>query len=268
MQLTVVLLFGKEDDCRRNAMECMTVGGQKGYILAPGCDIPYATPPANLAVIGTLVRDAYEQDVARTLLTTRAEAEVDLDLSDYGTLDRVVVDVITLDSEACAPCQYMVEAVKNVVPMFEDLVIWREHKIKMPESVEFMTAMMVRNVPTICIDGEIVFVSRIPGRDELVRAIQERLNRKVRRYFRQFTAQVVVLGGDCEACDETKANMEQAIKELGIQVPVVYYSDPADIARYEVDSTPAVVTVQTAVKSVGKVPKVEVIKEWLKDLRL
>jgi hypothetical protein len=29
-----------------------------------------------------------------------------------------------------------------------------------------------------------------------------------------------------------------------------------------------VVTVQTAVKSVGKVPKVEVIKEWLKDLRL
>ncbi|MCX7004989.1 MAG: MTH895/ArsE family thioredoxin-like protein [bacterium] len=268
LQLTVVLLFGKKEDCLRNAIECIGVGGGQGYVLAPGCDIPYATPPANLEVIGQLVRDPYQQDIARTLLQTRVETHSDLDLSDYGTLDKVVVDVITLDSEACAPCQYMVEAVRNVAPLFEDLIIWREHKIKIPESVEFMAAMMVRNVPTICIDGEIVFVSRIPSRDELVRAIQERLNRKVRRYFKQYTGKVLVLGGGCAACDETKDNIAQAIKELGIAVPVECVTDAAEIARYEVDATPAVITVQTVVKSVGKVPAVDVIKEWLKDLRL
>jgi uroporphyrinogen decarboxylase len=268
LQLTVVLLFGKKEDCLRNAIDCMGVGGTQGYVLAPGCDIPYATPPANLEIIGQLVRDPYQQEVARALLQTRTETASTMDMSEYGTLDKVVVDVITLDSEACAPCQYMIEAVKSVAPLFEDLIIWREHKIKMPESVEFMTAMMVRNVPTICIDGEIVFVSRIPARDELVRAIQERLNRKVRRFFKQYTGKVLVLGGGCALCDETKANVDQAITELGIQVPVEVITDPAEIARYEVDTTPAVVTVQTTVKAAGKVPSIEVIKEWLKDLRL
>ena len=38
---------------------------------------------------------------------------------DYGKADKVIVDIITLDSESCAPCQYMVEAVKNVAPEFE-----------------------------------------------------------------------------------------------------------------------------------------------------
>ena len=48
LQLTVVLLMGKEDDARRNAIECMDIGGDTGFILAPGCDLPYAVPPTNL----------------------------------------------------------------------------------------------------------------------------------------------------------------------------------------------------------------------------
>jgi len=95
-----------------------------------------------------------------------------LDMSDYGKTDKVIVDIITLDSEACAPCQYMVEAVQNVAPHFEGIVEWREHKIKRHESVQFMTSLMVKNIPTICIDGVITFVSRIPPKEELVAAIQ------------------------------------------------------------------------------------------------
>ena len=268
MQLTVVLLFGTKDDCLRNAMDCMTVGGTQGFILAPGCDIPFATPPANIEAVAKLVHDPYEQDVARTLTTQGSNPEINLDMSDYGKLDKVVIDIITLDSEACAPCQYMVEAVKAVMPMFEDLVIWREHKIKRRDSVEFMTAMMVHNVPTICIDGDIVFVSRIPSRDEMVRAIQDRILRKLRRHLRQYSAKVILLGGGTPECDEAKANIEQAIRELGIQIAVEHHTDPAAIATYDVDATPAIITVQKSVKSTGKVPKVEVIKEWLKDLRL
>jgi uroporphyrinogen decarboxylase len=268
LQLTVVLLFGKKEDCMRNAVDCLTVGGTKGYLLAPGCDIPYATPPENIETVAALVHDPYQRDVARTLTRAAADPAVNLDMSDYGIMDKVVIDIITLDSEACAPCQYMVEAVKAVTPVFQDLVIWREHKIKRPDSVEFMTAMMVRNIPTICIDGEIVFVSRIPSRDEMVRAIQDRINRKLRRQLKQFSAKVIVLGSGCEACETTRKNVQQAIRELGIQLPIEYCSAPEDVARYEVDKTPAVITVQNVVKCTGRVPDVDIIKEWLKDLRL
>lgn len=267
LQLTVVLLFGTKEDCMRNALDCLTVGGTQGYVLSPGCDIPYATPPANLEAVMQIARDPYQRDVARTLAAAAAP-ESTLDMSDYGKLDRVVIDIITLDSEACAPCQYMVEAVKAVMPVFEDLVVWREHKIKMRDSVEFMAAMMVRNVPTICIDGEIVFVSRIPSRDELIRAIQARLNRKVRYQLKQFSARVLVLGDDDEAGRATLEHVRQAVKELGVLLPVEFSADPGLRAHYEVEHVPAVITIQNTVKSSGKVPKPEIIKEWLKELRL
>ncbi len=268
MQLTIVLLFGTTDDCMRNAMDCMTVGGNKGFILAPGCDIPYATPPENLEIVAQLVNDPYQQEIAKTIAIKQSDPEKNLDMSDYGKLDKVVIDVITLDSEACAPCQYMVESVKAVVPEFEDLVIWREHKIKEPDSVDFMTGMMVRNIPTICIDGEIVFVSRIPARDEMISAIQNQINKKLRRNLKRYSGEIILLGGGCDACEETKKNIDKAVKELGVQLPVNVVSDDEQIAAFGVESTPAIVTVQKSVKSSGIIPKVEVIKEWIKDLRL
>jgi len=268
MQLTVCLLFGTKEDCLRNGMDCMTVGGETGFILAPGCDLPYATPPENIMAITSLVKDQYQQDVAKTLMTQAHDLQVDLDMSDYGKLDKVVIDIITLDSEACAPCQYMVEAVKNVMPQFEDLVIWREHKVKMKDSVEFMTALLVRNIPTICIDGEIVFVSRIPSRDELIQVIHDRLLKKARGVLKRHMAKIIVVGEGNEESDQAKLNVELAVKELGIEMAVEYYTDPVDRERYQLDSLPAVITEQTVIKSTGKVPKPEIIKEWIKDLRL
>jgi uroporphyrinogen-III decarboxylase len=44
MKLTVVLLMGSPDDCQEHALETMELGKQKGFILAPGCDLPMATP--------------------------------------------------------------------------------------------------------------------------------------------------------------------------------------------------------------------------------
>jgi thiol-disulfide isomerase/thioredoxin len=99
-------------------------------------------------------------------------------MKDYGQADKVIVDIITLDSESCAPCQYMVEAVKKVAPQFEGVVEWREHAIKKMDAVTFMSSLMVKNIPTICIDGKIVFVSKIPPKGELIAAIQKTGKRK------------------------------------------------------------------------------------------
>ena len=186
----------------------------------------------------------------------------------YGQADRVIVDIITLDSEACAPCQYMVEAVKKVAPEFEGLVEWREHKIKYRESLVFMNSLMVRNVPTICIDGIITFVSRIPARDELVAAIQKRIYDKVRTRIQRRRALVLVLGDGGEQCQKLQANVETAIAELGAEVEVRMVTDELEILRHGVSprQTPVAVVAKYQVKSSRRVPETAIIKEWIKDV--
>lgn len=266
LQLTVVLLMGSEEDAQRDAIECMNIGGESGYILAPGCDLPYAVPPENLKVIADMVHDPYKQQVAQELLRQKKKIPAGMNLSDYGQSDKVIVDVITLDSEACAPCQYMVEAVKRVAPHFNDLVIWREHKIKERESIEFMMGLMVKNIPTICIDGHIKFVSSIPSQEELIAAIQERINEKFFMKLRQHQSKLIVVGSNTEQGEQTWRNVQQAVKELGSTVEIVRVSDDSEISKYGVANTPAIITVEEQVKSVGRVPSVEVIKEWLKQI--
>ena len=266
LQLTVVLLMGTEDDAKRNAIECIDIGGDTGFILAPGCDLPYAVPPKNLIAVSELVHDSYKRDVARELLEKKEEVMDRINLTDYGQAEKVIVDIITLDSEGCAPCQYMVEAVKSIVPQFNGLVIWREHKIKEKESVEFMMGLMVKNIPTICIDGKIKFVSTIPSRNELIKAIQDRVNEKFFLKLRQHKNQLLVLGAGDEKSENLWQNVLQAIKELGSTVEVMRLKDERQFQKYGVTSAPAVISVREQVKSTGRVPTVEVIKEWLKDL--
>jgi uroporphyrinogen decarboxylase len=197
---------------------------------------------------------------------SRATSDL-LDMSEYGSSDKVIVDIITLDSEACAPCQYMVEAVRKVAPEFEGIVEWREHKIKQRESLVFMSSLMVRNVPTICIDGEITFVSRIPARDELIVAIQKRINAKMRLMIQQRKASWYILGDGGEACVKIRANARRAITELGAQVEVVEVTDINRIHSHGIAKSmlPAVVMARYQVKSTREVPETAIIKEWIKD---
>jgi MtaA/CmuA family methyltransferase len=268
LQLTSVLLLGKPIDAQRNAIACLEIGGDRGFVLAPGCDLPYATPPENLEAVSLVVRDRYQREVAQA---TVAEQSMDdfLDMSQYGQADKVIVDIITLDSEACAPCQYMVDAVKQVAPEFEGIVVWREHKIKYRESLVFMTSLMVRNVPTICIDGAIRFVSRIPPRDQLIAAIQDRINEKFRMKIARRKASLYVLGDGGAECLELMQRCERAIAELGTDARVSMRTDPETIASYGVApvQTPAVVLARYVLKSTRQLPEIAIIKEWLKEVR-
>ena len=189
-----------------------------------------------------------------------------LDMSEYGQIDKVIVDIITLDSESCAPCQYMVEAVKKVAPQFEGIVKWKEHRIKDAESLTFMTSLMVRNIPTICIDGQITFMSRIPPRDELIAAIQKRINEKMKLRILQKQGTIYVFGSDCEGCESTKQNVQRAIQELGADVDIKFVEDEKEYERFGIIATPAVVVEKREVRTMGSVPTVDVIKEWIKDI--
>ncbi|MCA1747808.1 MAG: hypothetical protein LC655_08935, partial [Bacteroidales bacterium] len=152
IKLTVVLLMGTEEDSKRDALECMDIGGKRGFILAPGCDLAMATPPANLEAVTNLVRDEVMQSELRASEATVTEVDK-LDLSSHWEADKVVVDVVTLDSSSCAPCQYMVDAVARAAEGFGDNVVYKEHRIKEKEGVQMMASLGVMKIPTIVIDG-------------------------------------------------------------------------------------------------------------------
>jgi MtaA/CmuA family methyltransferase len=265
LQLTLVMLMGNPEDCQRNAVDCMDIAGDTGFILAPGCDLPMRTPVKNLEAVSQVVRDTYHQDVIRTLEHKPEKAQI-LNLGEYGKSDRVIVDIITLDSESCAPCQYMVEAVKEVAPHFEGLVEWREHSIKNLEGVTFMSSLFVKNIPTICIDGKITFVSQIPPRNELIRAIQNRINEKLKIRLRVKQGEILLLGKSSEEIAPLLEKTRQAIAELGVTIEVREETNPEVILSLGVMQTPALISVKYKIRSEAGQPGTDVIKEWIKEI--
>jgi MtaA/CmuA family methyltransferase len=173
LKLTSVLLLGNEQDSRKEAVTCLDLGRNNGFILAPGCDLPMATPPQNLLAVTEMVYDEYGRQVVREM--RHSSSLEPLDLNDHWVKEKVVIDVITLDSSSCAPCQYMMEAVKQAAADFGDQVTVNEHKIKEKDGIRMMMALGVQNVPTTCINGVVKFISQIPPKTEIVKAIEHAL---------------------------------------------------------------------------------------------
>jgi uroporphyrinogen decarboxylase len=160
----------------------------------------------------------------------------------------------------------MVEAVKKVAPHFEGVVEWREHAIKKMDAVTFMSSLMVKNIPTICIDGKIAFVSQIPPRGELIAAIQKRINEKLKLKIKSKRSEILILCDDNTSCKELNDKINRASTELGKDIEVKIISDPAQMAAFGVSKGPAVVSVKYKLKSEGTDPSLDVIKEWIKEL--
>lgn len=153
-----------------------------------------------------------------------------------------------------------------MVPEFEGMVEWREHSIKQMDAVTFMSALMVRNLPTICIDGKIVFVSKIPPRHELIATIQKRINEKMRMRLKLRKGEVLILGRTNDECERLELILKQAIRELGTGLSYRFITDEKQILSYGIVQTPAFVIQEIKVKSQGQEPTLEVVKEWIKDI--
>ena len=179
LRLTTVLLLGTEADSKRDAIRCIDIGDREGFVLAPGCDLPFQTPEGNLQAVARMVHDEYQRNVARHAVGAEsAESFEDIQLPDYSREDHVIVDVVTLDSASCAPCQYMVSAVEQAAAKLGDQVVIREHKITTRAGLGHMSKLGVGQIPTICIDGEVTFPSIIPDISTLVAALEEKARRK------------------------------------------------------------------------------------------
>jgi uroporphyrinogen decarboxylase len=173
IKLTLTILFGEPTDNINDAQNCVSIGGNKGFILAPGCDMPFDTPINNVKAIASFVHG----EVSEFMKATNVLDNVEYNLPDYANEKDVIIDVITLDSDSCAPCQYMMNAVKEACRELSG-VRYTEHKVKEKESVVCMLKLGVSNIPTICIDGVIKFISIIPDVPTLRKEIQAAITEK------------------------------------------------------------------------------------------
>ncbi len=73
---------------------------------------------------------------------------------------------------------------------------------------------------------------------------------------------VKVLGPGCKRCDAAEAMVREAADRLGVPVRVTKVTDYAEIARYGVASTPAIV-VDGQVVHAGGLPREEALIGWL-----
>lgn len=74
---------------------------------------------------------------------------------------------------------------------------------------------------------------------------------------------IKVLGSGCKNCHNLKANVDEALKEIGMNIEVEYVTDMQKIMSYNILSTPALVINEKVVSS-GRVLSVNDIKEILK----
>ena len=88
MKLTTVLLLGTPAQAQKDAVDCYDIGSLGvGFVLAPGCDLPYAVPPANLEAVGEIVHDDYARKIARERpLELKSDDFADIVIPDYAAL--------------------------------------------------------------------------------------------------------------------------------------------------------------------------------------
>lgn len=82
--------------------------------------------------------------------------------------ERITIDVLTLDSVQCAACGYMMESIAALPDEVQSVIDYREWSIKTKEGVGKFTALKGKVLPTICIEGDLVFESLIPQYEELI----------------------------------------------------------------------------------------------------
>ena len=73
---------------------------------------------------------------------------------------------------------------------------------------------------------------------------------------------IKILGPGCQRCQQTAANVKEAIVEAGISAQIEKVTGAMEIAGYGVMGTPAVV-IDGEVKCVGKIPSKEDVKSWV-----
>ncbi len=171
--LTSVMLHGTQQDNMKYVLDLAdSLEDTRNFILAPGCDMPYDVPVENgIAAAQAALHPQSVRGMLRNYVALLDDIRVQL--PDYGSLRKPLVEVFTLDSATCAACTYMMGAANVAKAHFGTKIDVVEYKYTLKENIARCKAMGVKNLPSIYINGKLRFSSIIPSREELFRAIED-----------------------------------------------------------------------------------------------
>lgn len=169
--LTSIMLHGTQQDNMKYVVDLLAkVKEYKNFVVAPGCDMPYAVPIENTIGVAQAV---LETESVRKMVENYVSAtfDIDVELPDYENLKKPLVEVFTLDSATCAACTYMMGAANEAKKNYGDKIDMVEYKFTEKENIARCMKMGIKNLPSIYINGKLAFSSIIPSREELEKAI-------------------------------------------------------------------------------------------------
>ncbi len=169
--LTTTMLWGTQQDNMKAVIDILDSMDHHNLIISPGCDMPYSTPPENTVAVAQAVKNP--QDARKMIENyTAAVDDIEVEIPDYKNLDKVLIELFTLDPEQCAACTYMVNSVLDAYDEIKDLADYKIYKYFIREDIARTRKMGLANLPTLCLDGEPKWVSLIPSREELTSEIK------------------------------------------------------------------------------------------------
>ena len=170
--LTTVMLYGTQQDNMKYVVDLMDqVTTTDKLIIAPGCDMPYNLPIENSVAVQHAIH--HQAEVKELLKNyTASTDDIEIELPDYTKLEKPFIEVFTLDSISCAACTYMMGAANDAKIHFGDDIDIVEYKYTERESIARCKAMGVKNLPSMYINGSLVYSSIIPSRQELYTKIE------------------------------------------------------------------------------------------------
>lgn len=117
---------------------------------------------------------------------------------------KIQIDVLTLDSVQCAACGYMMESIAALPDDVQAMIDYKEWSIKNKDSVGKFIELKGKVLPTICIEGDLVFESIIPQYEELIDEMAKRAPTEAMR------ARIISLREVGFAFDKIQENLKKA----------------------------------------------------------
>jgi small redox-active disulfide protein 2 len=138
---------------------------------------------------------------------------------------------------------------------------------------------IMQKVAYLGIDGEKQLKAELIKRTRVYNYVPEsaelRYSEALLQAYRKYMGQEVeweatgltieILGPGCPRCEQLAAEMKNALAELQLTASVEHIRDPGAISKYGFLSTPALI-INGRVRSSGRVPSREKIKQWLQEL--
>lgn len=170
--LTTTLLYGTQQDNMKAVIDLLDSMEHKNLIISPGCDMPYYTPVENtIAAIQAVKTPEKVREMIQNYESISL-ANIEVEIPDYSNRERALIEIFTLDPDQCAACTYMVNIVADNYDEIRDFADYIVYKYNIKEDIARTAKMGIKNLPTMCINGEQKWISIIPSKEELINEVR------------------------------------------------------------------------------------------------